>query len=73
MCVSFPLAHSLSDRPVLDMEQGIQQPFLALWSSQPRVGSIDAAPAVEWAMWVMRKPQPDLMGQGQLHEKGNIS
>lgn len=55
------LAHSLSDRCMQSMEQGIQI-FSALWSSPPRVGGIDTTPAFElgYALWVMGKPQGDL-------------
>lgn len=54
ICKPLYLAHSLSDRCVLSMEQGIQT-FSALWSSPPRVGGIDSTPAIElgYALWVM--------------------
>lgn len=61
VCVSLHLVHPLSDRTTLGMEQGIQQTFPALWSSQPNVlipvGGTDTAAAFEGAMWAVRKPQ----------------
>lgn len=63
VCICKPLyvVHSLSDRCMQSMEQGIQT-FPALWSSPTRGGDIDTTPAAElgYALWVMGKPQGDL-------------
>lgn len=56
ICVSFHLAHSLSDRLV--RRYGTRN-STDICSPQPRVGGIDTAAAVEWASWVMGKPRGD--------------